>query len=36
MTSAKTGAEAIPYGARGRPDYNLSIKETLKGFASRA
>jgi hypothetical protein len=36
MTSAKTGAEAIPYGPRGPPDLKLIIKETLKGFASRA
>jgi hypothetical protein len=34
MTSAKTGAEAIPH--EGGLIYNLIIKETLKDFASRA
>jgi hypothetical protein len=36
MTSAKTGAEPFLTEREGGLIYNLIIKETLKGFASRA
>lgn len=32
MTSAKTGAEAIPYGARGRPDLQFDYQRDVEGL----